>query len=173
MNGIEPASSPRSITMSSPVQPIPAGKANLIPHLVCSPCADAIEFYKKAFGAVEVSRMPSPADGRLMHAEIRIGETVVFLADDFPEYCEGKSSTPHSLKGTPVTFHRYVADCDAAVQRALDAGATAKMPPMDMFWGDRYGVITDPFGHQWAFATHIREVSTADATKAFQEMCGG
>ena len=145
-------------------QPIPAGLEHLIPHLVCSPCAEAIEFYKQAFGAEEVARMPSP-DGRIMHAEIKIGGNMVFLVDDFPEYCGGKSSTPKALTGTPVTIHRYVENCDAAIERAQKAGATVQMPPMDMFWGDRYGVIVDPFGHKWSLATHLKDM-TPDETQA-------
>src|SRR4051812_48569313 len=109
--------------MSDSVQPIPPGLDNLIPHLVCSPCAEAIAFYKKAFGAEELHRMPAP-DGRIMHAAIRIGKSHVFLVDDFPEYCGGKSGTATALKGTPVTIHHYVQNCDAAIKRAQDAGAT-------------------------------------------------
>src|SRR5262245_42860137 len=108
---------------SSMTKPIPAGHEGLIPHLVCDRCADAIEFYKKAFGAKEIRRAPAP-DGRIMHAEIRIGEEPVFLVDDFPEFCGGKSSSPKSLGGTPVTIHRFVEDCDAAIKRAASAGAT-------------------------------------------------
>jgi uncharacterized glyoxalase superfamily protein PhnB len=144
--------------MSNSVEPIPAGLEGLIPHLVCSPCAEAIEFYKKAFGAEELHRMPSP-DGRIMHAAVRLGSSHLFLVDDFPEYCAGKSGTAKSLGGTPVTIHRYVKDVDAAIQRAVEAGATVKMPAMDMFWGDRYGVITDPYGHQWSIATHIQDLT--------------
>src|SRR5688572_26446038 len=131
--------------MSKALKAIPTGQENLIPHLVCDGCSKAIEFYKKAFGAVEVQRSPGP-DGRIMHASMRIGNSFVFLNDDFPEYCDGKSESPTGLKGTPVTFHQYVEDCDAAIKRAVDAGATVQMPAMDMFWGDRYGVVTDPFG---------------------------
>ncbi len=150
-------------------QAIPAGREGLIPHLVCSPCADAIEFYKNAFGAEEVARMPAPDGKRIMHAEIRIGGRPLFLVDDFPEYCGGKSETPKSLGGTPVTVHRYVDDCDAAIQRAEKAGATVKMPAADMFWGDRYGVVVDPFGHNWSFATHIRELTPEELIKGTQE----
>ena len=89
-----------------------------------------------------------------MHASLRIGDSMLFLADDFPEYCGGHASSPLALKGTPVTIHRYVEDCDAAIQRAVDAGATVVMPASDCFWGDRYGVIADPFGHRWSLATH-------------------
>jgi uncharacterized glyoxalase superfamily protein PhnB len=150
-------------------QAIPAGHEGLIPHLVCDRCADAIEFYKKAFGAEEMCRMPAPDGRRIMHAAIRIAGSNVFLADDFPEYCGGKSQSPDALGGTPVTIHRYVEDCDAAVRRAQDAGATVKMPPQDMFWGDRYGVVTDPFGHVWAFATHLRNPTPEQISKGAQE----
>jgi len=144
--------------MSKTVQPIPPGHENLIPHLVCERCSEAIEFYKKAFGAEEVQRMPSP-DGRLMHAALRIGNSFVFLVDDFPEYCGGNSQTPTGLKGSPVTIHRYVENCDAAIKRAQEAGATVVMPAADMFWGDRYGLVTDPYGHKWSFATHIQDLT--------------
>lgn len=149
--------------------PIPAGHEGLIPHLVCAPCADAIEFYKKAFGAEEAGRVPGPDGQRLMHAAIRIDGRMLFLVDDFPEFCEGKSETPKALGGTPVTIHRYVPDCDAAIRRAEQAGATVKMPPQDMFWGDRYGVVTDPFGHQWSFATHQRDLSPEEMVTATKE----
>jgi PhnB protein len=145
--------------MTKPVSSIPAGQENLIPHLVCNNCSEAIEFYKKAFGAEEVSRMAAPDGRRIMHAQIRIGKSFVFLVDDFPEFCGGKSSSPTSLKGTPVTLHHYVDNCDAAIKRAQDAGATVIMPPADMFWGDRYGVVTDPFGHKWSLATHIKDLT--------------
>jgi uncharacterized glyoxalase superfamily protein PhnB len=138
---------------------IPAGSEGLIPHLVCTPCAEAIEFYKKAFGAEEVNRMPAPDGKRIMHAAIRIGGRPLFLVDDFPEYCGGKSMSPQALGGTPVTIHRYVEDCDAAIKRAVQAGATVTMPADDMFWGDRYGVVADPFGHAWSFATHIKDLT--------------
>jgi uncharacterized glyoxalase superfamily protein PhnB len=149
--------------------PIPAGKEGLIPHLVCAGCSQAIEFYKKAFGAEEVSRAPGPDGKRLMHAEIKIGGQPVFLVDDFPEFCEGKSETPKALGGTPVTIHRYVKDCDAAVAQAEKAGATVKMPPMDMFWGDRYAVVVDPFGHQWSLATHQRDLTPEQMMQAMNE----
>ena len=123
--------------MSAATSPIPAGQENLIPHLVCDPCIEAIEFYKKAFGAQEIYHMPAPGGGKIMHASIRIGNSHVFLADDFPEYCNGESHSAKGLKATPVTLHQYVTDCDAAIERAVAAGATVKMPPADMFWGDR------------------------------------
>jgi len=155
--------------MSKATQPIPAGQENLIPHLICSPCADAIEFYKKAFGAEEIYRMPAPDGRRIMHAQIRIGQSYVFLVDDFPEYKGGKSQTATALQGTPVYLHHYVENCDAAIQRAQDAGATVMMPASDCFWGDRYGVIVDPFGHIWSFATHLKDMTPAEMQVAMKE----
>jgi PhnB protein len=104
-----------------------------------------------------------------MHAAILIGGAWVFLVDDFPEYCGGKSQTPQSLGGTPVTIHRYVPDCDAAIERAQKAGATVQMPAADMFWGDRYGVVVDPFGHSWSFATHLRDLTPEEIAKGMEE----
>ena len=152
-------------------KPIPDGQEGLIPHLVCSPAAQAIDFYKKAFGAEEVHRMPAPDGKRLMHAAIRIEGRYVFLADDFSEYCGGKSQSPQSLGGTPVTIHRYVKDCDAAMERAVKAGATVVMPASDMFWGDRYGLVKDPFGHSWSLATHIADPTPEEMQKAMQAVC--
>lgn len=148
---------------------IPSGSEGLIPHLVCENCAAAIEFYKQAFGAVENCRMPAPDGQRLMHAQVTIDGRPLMLADDFPEYCGGKASSPQALGGTPVTIHRYVNDCDAAIARAEKAGATVKMPAMDMFWGDRYGVIIDPFGHTWALATHVRDLTPEEIAKGAEE----
>jgi len=155
--------------MSKSTQPIPPGHENLIPHLVCDPCAEAFEFYKKAFGAEEVMRMPAPDGKRIMHAAIRIGKSFVFLVDDFKEFCGGKSSSPKGLNGTPVSLHQYVENCDTAIKRAQDAGATVVMPARDMFWGDRYGVVVDPFGHKWAFATHIKDVTPTEMKAAMKE----
>lgn len=130
--------------------------AGLVPHLMVKGAVEAIEFYKKAFGAEEIVRMPAEDGKRLMHAQLNVGGSTLYLCDDFPEYCNGKSSTPAALGGTPVTIHRYVQDCDAAIKRAADAGATVTMPAQDMFWGDRYGQVTDPFGHRWSFATPLK-----------------
>lgn len=146
-------------------QPVPPGKENLIPHLVCDPCSEAIEFYKKAFGAEEIARTLAPDGRRILHAEIRIGSNVIFLVDDFPEFCGGKSLSPKALGGSSVTMHRYVKDCDAAIKQAETAGATVTMPASDMFWGDRYGVVSDPFGHTWSFATHRQDL-TLDEIRA-------
>lgn len=155
--------------MTKRVAPIPVGREHLIPHLVIDGCAKAIEFYKKAFGAEEVARIAAPDGKRIMHAELQIGSSVVFLADDFPEFCGGKSEAPTSLKGTPVTMHHYVPDCDAAIQRAEAAGATVLMPAGDAFWGDRYGAIVDPFGHKWSFATHQKDLTPEQIAAAMTE----
>lgn len=156
----------RSIPLSSP---IPSGNKGLTPHLVCGSCSEAIEFYKKAFGAAEIRRVDAPDGRRIMHAEISIGGQSVFLVDDFPEFCGGKSQTPIALGGTPVTIHRFVEDCDAAVKQAEQAGATVVMPPQDMFWGDRYGLVTDPFGHSWSLATHLRDLTPEEIQRGMRE----
>jgi len=148
---------------------IPAGCDGLIPHLVCRRCGDAIDFYVRAFDAKEVGRMPGP-DGRIMHAFLQVDGRPLYLVDDFPEFSDGKSSSPESLGGTPVTIHRYVEDVDAAMKQAIEAGATVRMPAQDMFWGDRYGVLTDPFGHSWSLATHISDLTPEDMQKAMESM---
>ncbi|HEX8602485.1 MAG TPA: VOC family protein [Pseudoduganella sp.] len=154
----------------SEVEKIPADMPGVTPHLVCRNAAAAIEFYKKAFGAVEQARMAVPdGSGKLMHAMVRIGGSPVMLADEFPEW---GNLGPQDLPASPVTLHCYVDDVDSAFQRAIDAGATAKMPPQDMFWGDRYGVLRDPFGHSWSLATHIRDVSPQDAVEASKSAMG-
>src|ERR1700744_1305202 len=130
----------------------------LSPHLVVDDAAAAIDFYVKAFGAVEIGRVPRP-DGKLVHAAVRINGFLVMLNDDFPEMSGGKSMTPPALGGTPVTIHLTVPDVDAVFQRALDAGATVVMPLDDQFWGDRYGMVEDPFGHRWSLGQPVKEVS--------------
>jgi len=150
----------------TPVKPIPEGAHSLTPHLICAGAADAIEFYKRAFGAVEEGRMPGP-DGRLMHASVRIGDSALMLVDEMPEY---GALGPKSLNGSPVTVHLYVTDVDAVVAQAVAAGATATMPVADMFWGDRYGQLTDPFGHRWSVATHKRDLTPDEIRKGMAEM---
>ena len=150
----------------STVKPIPEGMRTVTPHLVCGGAADAIAFYKKAFNAEEVSRMAGP-HGKLMHALIRIGDSAVMLVDEFPEW---GSFGPKALKGTPVTIHLYVNDVDAVFARAVDAGATVKMPIADMFWGDRFGLLEDPFGHHWSVATHVRDPSAEQMQEEMQKM---
>jgi PhnB protein len=132
----------------------------VIPHLVVDDAAAALEFYKKALGAEEVMRLPAEDGKRLMHSEIRLGEASIYVRDAFPEYCPagGADGSPKSLGGTAVTLHLQVENCDAAVKQATDAGATIVMPPADQFWGDRYGVVTDPYGHAWSFAHTLEKV---------------
>lgn len=138
---------------------------SVTPHLVCEGAAAALEFYCKAFDAREIMRLPGK-EGRLMHASIQIGDSVVMLADDFPEY---GGLGPKALKGSPVTLHLNVADVDAAYAQALAAGAQSRMAPADMFWGDRYAQVTDPFGHHWSLATHIRDVTAEEMQAAMQQ----
>jgi uncharacterized glyoxalase superfamily protein PhnB len=144
----------------------PEGMHSVTPHLVCAGAAKAIEFYKEAFGAVEQARLPGP-DGRLMHAAIRIGDSTVMLADEMPEW---GALGPKSLKGSPLTLHLYVDDADAFVARAVKAGAKVTMPVAEQFWGDRYGKIEDPFGHQWSVAHRVCEVSMEEAQTAMRAM---
>ncbi|MBI4293456.1 MAG: VOC family protein [Betaproteobacteria bacterium] len=148
------------------VKPIPEGMHTVTPHLVCAGAADAIAFYSKAFNAVEVGRLAGP-QGKLMHAMIRIGDSGVMLVDEFPEW---GAFGPKSLKGSPVTIHLCVENVDAFVKRAVDAGAKITMPVEDMFWGDRYGKLEDPFGHHWSVATHKRDVSPEEMQQAIQAM---
>ena len=137
------------------VRPIPEGYHSLTPVLNVNDPAKALEFYARAFGAVELYRMTSPDGETIWHAEIQIGDSRLMLGGEHPEM--GMSS-PTSLGGTASSVHVYVEDADAAFQRAVDAGATVAMPLMDAFWGDRYGQLTDPFGHRWSIATHIEDV---------------
>jgi PhnB protein len=153
---------------SQQVKPIPDGMHTVTPHLVCAGAAEAIEFYKKAFNAEEITRIPGQ-QGKLIHAHVRIGDSSVMLVDEFPEW---DSFGPKSLKGSSVTIHLYVEDADTFIKRAVEAGAKVIMPIADMFWGDRYGVLEDPFGHRWSVATHVRDVSPEELLKGAQQCCG-
>lgn len=144
--------------------PIP--QTGIIPHLVVNDANAAIDFYTRAFGAEELCRMPAPDGKKLMHAELKIGDNLVYLCDDFPEMCGGRERAATALGGSPVTVHQYVKDCDAAIDLAERAGATVTMPAADMFWGDRYGNVTDPFGHHWSFATHIKDMTPEEMAEA-------
>lgn len=145
---------------------IPEGRRRITPHLVIKGAAEAIDFYCKAFGAEEVCRMPMPGpDGavRLGHGELRIGDSLLYVTDEFPE---------HGMKGPdgppPVTIHMYVPDVDAVFNRAIEAGATVTMPVANMFWGDRFGKLVDPFGHHWSIATHIEDVSDEETLERLE-----
>ena len=137
----------------------------VIPYLIVGDAAAAIDFYVAAFGAEELGRVPGP-DGKLVNAAVRINGSVVMLNDDFPEMTGGKSMTPTSLGGTPVTVHLVVTDVEGQFQRAVDAGATVVAPVADQFWGDRYGVLQDPFGHMWSMGQPMREVSHEEIAAA-------
>lgn len=151
----------------SKVNPIPDGFHTLTPHVIVKGVAKAIDFYKKAFGAEERFRMPGP-DGSIMHAEVQIGSSILMLAE---ENAQWGSFGPKET--TPVVLHMYVPDCDVAMKRAAGAGATVVMPAADMFWGDRYGKVKDPFGHEWSIATHTSDPTPEQMKKAMAEMCGG
>lgn len=148
------------------VKPIPEGMHTLTPHIVCEGASDAIAFYKKAFNAEEITRLPGP-NGKVMHAAVRIGDSVLMLMDDFPEW---GSLGPQALKGTPVTLHLYMKDVDAAMQQAVAAGAQVTMPAADMFWGDRYGQVVDPFGHRWSIATHKQDLTPEEIQQNMAKM---
>jgi len=153
--------------MAGKVKAIPDGFHTLSPHIVVRDAGKAIEFYKKAFGAEEVCRMAGPDGKSVMHAELKIGNSMFMLCEEFPEMCR----SPQSIGGSPVTLHLYVEDADAVYQRAVKAGATATMPLADQFWGDRYGKLKDPYGHEWSVATHVKDVSPEECAKAAAEFC--
>jgi PhnB protein len=154
--------------MAKKVRRVPKGYHTATPHLVVKGASKAIQFYKKAFGAKELARMTGPGGQTIMHAELQIGDSRIFLNDEFPDW--GVRS-PESLGGSPVTIHLYVENANTLFKRAVKAGANATMPIQDMFWGDRYGKVTDPFGHEWAIASHIEDLTVkeikARAAKAF------
>lgn len=150
------------------VKPIPEGMHSLTPHLICAGAADAINFYSKAFDAVELIRLPGP-QGKLMHACIRIGDSALMLVDENPEW---GLRGPKSLQGSPVTVHLYVENVDATVAQAVAAGAKVTMPVADAFWGDRYAQLEDPFGHRWSVATHTRDMNPEEIQQAMAKMGG-
>jgi uncharacterized glyoxalase superfamily protein PhnB len=151
--------------------PIPDGHHSITPHLVVKGASEAIAFYTRAFGAEELSRMPFPGpDGepKVGHAELRIGDSRLFLADEFP-----KQGVLGPQGGSPVTIHLYVTDADAVFARAVEAGATVAMPLADMFWGDRYGKVVDPFGHHWSIAEHLEDLTPEQMRERMAAMFGG
>jgi len=150
------------------VLPVPAGMHTVTPYLVCAGAAQALAFYARAFGAAEVMRLPGP-DGRLLHAQLKIGDSMVMLNDEFPEM---GSLGPKARGGSSVTIHLFVPDVDEAFARAVAAGAVVRMPLQDMFWGDRYGLVEDPFGHTWSLATRLRDLSPREMAEAAKAACG-
>jgi PhnB protein len=146
-------------------KPIPEGYHTVTPYLAVDDAAEAIEYYKKAFGAKEAVRMDTP-DGKIGHAELEIGDSLVMLADPFPQ---ASTKPPTELGGTSASIFMYVEDVDAVVKRAVDAGATITMEVADQFWGDRFGSVTDPFGHSWSIATHVEDVSPEEMAERAKE----
>jgi uncharacterized glyoxalase superfamily protein PhnB len=140
------------------ISPIPSGFHTLTPHLIVNGASDAIAFYQKAFNAEEVSRMAGPGK-KLMHAVIRVGDSLFMLADESPQW---DTRGPQAIGGSPITVHMYVEDADAVFHQAVEAGAKVLSPLEDQFWGDRYGKLQDPFGHTWAIATRKEDLSPSD-----------
>ena len=147
------------------VKPVPEGMHTLTPHLVVKNAAKAIDYYKSAFGAKEMNRFAGPG-GSIMHASIKIGDSHLFLNDEFPEM---GALSPQSVGGTAVTLTLYVEDADAVFKKAVDAGAQIKMPIADQFWGDRYGCVADPFGHMWAIATRKEDLTSEQMAQRGKE----
>ena len=147
--------------MTSRPKPIPDGYHTATPYLIVNDAAQAIEFYKKAFGATELLRMAKP-DGKIGHAEIRIGDSTIMLADEFPEM---GARSPQSFGGSPVSIFLYVENVDAVFAQTVAAGAVVQRPVADQFYGDRMGGVKDPFGHAWYIATHVEDVSPEEMRK--------
>ncbi len=147
------------------VRPIPEGYHTLTPYFTVRDAVRAIEFYKQAFGAQERGVMKGP-DGKVMHAELKIGDSIVMLADEFPEF---GAVAPESGGSTSMGLHIYVTDVDDAFDRAVKAGAKVEMPVADQFWGDRYGKLRDPFGHRWSIATHVKDMSADEMKRSMDE----
>ena len=152
--------------MTQAKSPIPEGLHTVTPHLVVRNAAQAIEFYKKAFGAEERSRFEMPG-GAIGHAELKIGNSVIFLADEMPG--PGGSQSPQSVGGSTCTLNIYVEDVDKLFNQAVNAGGKSLMPVEDMFWGDRYGTLSDPFGHVWSIATHKEDLTSQEIGQRAQE----
>jgi PhnB protein len=150
-------------------KPVPDGYHTLSAYLAVENAAEAIEFYKRALGATERGRMGAP-DGTIAHAELQIGDSIVMLSDPFPQ---STCKPPRELGGTSVGLFLYVEDVDATFRQAVDAGATGDSPPEDMFWGDRFGKVTDPFGHEWQLATHKEDLTEEEIMERGKEAMAG
>jgi PhnB protein len=151
------------------VNPIPIGRPTLTPYVIVNGAAKAIAFYTQAFGATEVFRLTEPHGDRIGHAELRIGDALLMLADEYPDF---GALGPLSVGGSPVTLHLYVEDVDGVVERATAAGATVVRPVKDEFYGDRAGLIADPFGHKWHLATRKEDVSPQEMQQRWSAMVG-
>lgn len=149
-----------------PVKPVPDGYHTLTPFLTVRDAAKAIEFYKQAFGAEVRGGVMKGPDGKVMHAELKIGDSIIMLSDEFPDF---NCLSPQTLGGSAIGLHIYLDGVDAAFDRAVKAGAEVEMPIMDQFWGDRYGKLKDPFGHKWSIATHVKDLSMDEMKKGMDE----
>jgi uncharacterized glyoxalase superfamily protein PhnB len=156
--------------MTNQIKAVPEGHHTLTPHLIVKGADKAIEFYKKVFGAEEITRLPGPDGKSIMHAALQIGDSRLFLVEEFPQMGSGG---PLSIGGTPVAIHVYVEDADAVFNRALASGAQVRMPLENAFWGDRYGQFTDPFGHRWSVATRKEELTPEEIGKRAQAAFAG
>ncbi len=161
--------------MAAKINPIPAGYHTITPHLIVRNAKEAIDFYRRAFGAEELCSCMMPDGKALMHGELKIGDSRLFMCEENPKM---GAKSPLSLGGSPISLHLYVQDVDKAFNRAVAAGAQVVMPVKDQFWGDRFGMVSDPYGHVWSLATHIEEVSPEEMQKRMAEafksgQCGG
>ncbi|GAB1719233.1 MAG: glyoxalase [Nitrosospira sp.] len=155
--------------MNTKTRPIPDGYHTLTAYLTVCGAAEAMDFYKKAFGATELFRLTMP-DGKIAHGEFRIGDSIFMISDENPEW---DSASPQKLGGSPVTLHLYVEDADRTFADAVKAGAREAMPVANQFWGDRMGKVVDPFGHRWLIATHVEDVASSELQSRMETFCGG
>jgi len=152
--------------MATEVKPIPDGYHTITPSLIVSDAAKALEFYKAALGAEVLGVATTPDGSKVVHSVMKVGNSLVFVNDEFPNM---GARSPQSLGGSPISLYLYVEDADAWFNRAVEAGATPTMPVADMFWGDRFGAVTDPYGHGWAFSTHVKDLSPEEIERASSE----
>jgi PhnB protein len=155
----------RRNNMAGSAKPVPKGFHTVTPSLVVRNAAQAIDFYKKALGAEELMRMATP-NGKIGHAELKVGDSIIFLTEESPEM---GNKSPQTLGGSASSLYLYVEDVDKAFQRAIDAGGKSTMPVADMFWGDRFGTFSDPYGHNWGLSTHVQDLSEQEIEKAAKD----
>ena len=168
-NGAKKKAGRGAVARKKKAVPVPPQYGTATPHLIVSPCSDALDFYSKAFGAKVLMTMPGP-EGRIMHAEMKIGDSIVMCSDEMQMPGSPTRKTPKNAGATTGGVMLYLKDVDSFFEKAVAAGATAVMPPADQFWGDRYGQIEDPYGHVWALATHLRDMTPKEMQKALAQM---
>ena len=152
----------------SEVQKIPSGFHTITPTIFVRGAAQAIDFYKQAFGAEEICRHTTPDGSKIVHGEVKVGDSTLFICDEFPEW---GANSPETLNGNSSAFYLYVENSDESFDRAVSAGATVVRPVEETFWGDRVGVISDPYGHKWNFSTHVRDVTPEELAAASEQFC--